>query len=297
MTATLSTPSVTVVIPVHNGAAFVADAIESVLAQLAEAPVELLVVDDGSTDETPAILTRYGERLRVVTQPNRGLPAARNAGIAHGRGSGFAFLDADDLHPRGYVARFLDAARQRPDAAVFHCAWRAVDFEGREQYGNTAPLDLDDDPFHRLLSLGAPHIGALFVRRSAIDRAGGFDERLRLQEDWDYWLRLAAAGLRFSGVPGNVLLVRRRAGSMSATAGSALALTGLQVLERHLARHRCAGPCTSAEARASWRLAALRATARDLTARTGVPGRPGRWLGTGLAVLRRPNLASALRRG
>ncbi len=289
----MSSSLVTVVIPVYNGAAFVANAIESVLRQKC-APLELVVVDDGSTDETPQILSEFGDRISVWRQRNRGLPAARNAGIRSSSGEFLAFLDADDLHPDGYVQRFIEAASRVPEAEVFHCGWQAVDFEGHPLYGNETPLPLDADPFHQMLLTGSPHIAALFLRRSVLSRVGMFDERLALQEDWDFWLRLAASGARFQGVPGNVAIVRRHSSSMSGQAGSALALTGLAVLERQLARHSTScSACTAARGLALWKLAALRSSARAITRRLGLPGRPGRWIGVALAVARTPRLLSA----
>ena len=289
----LSSPLVTVVIPVYNGAAFVTDAIESVLRQKA-ARLELVVVDDGSTDETPQILSDFGDRICTLRQANRGLSAARNVGIRSASGEFLVFLDADDLLPDGYVQRFSEAAAQSPEAEVFHCGWQAVDFEGHPLYGNETPLPLDADPFHQILLTGSPPIDALFLRRSVLPRVGMFDESLALQEDWDFWLRLAVSGARFQGVPGNVAIVRRHSSSMSRQAGSALALTGLDVLERQLARHPAScSSCTGARGLAMWRRTALRTSARAITRQLGLSGRPGRWIAVALAVARTPRLLPA----
>lgn len=287
-------PGVSVVVPVYNGEAFVADAVDSVLAQ-SDAAAELVVVDDGSTDATPRILARYGDRIAVVRQANRGLSAARNAGIARATGEMLFFLDADDLQPPGYLAAFAAAAADAPRVDVFHCGWRASDFEGRPLYAQETPLALDDDPLHRLAVLGSPHIGALGVRRAAVERVGGFDTALDLQEDWDYWLRLAVAGAAFQGVPGVHLTVRRHAGSMARGAGGRLALVGLEVLERQLARHPRCPRCPLADrGRSEWRRLAVRSLARDATRRLGLrPAGAPRWLATLAVALRRPRLAAA----
>jgi len=284
---------VSVVIPVRNGEAFVVDAVESVLAQ-EDVRSEVIAVDDGSTDKTPDLLARFGERIVVHRQEGRGLSAARNAGLALARGELLVFLDADDLHPPHYLARFVEAAAAAPCAEVFHCGWRAVNFDGCFLYGRETPLDLDRDPFHALAANGSPHISALAVRRRTVTRVGPFDETLTLQEDWDYWLRLAASGATFQGVPGNEAIVRRRDDSMSALAGARLAVTGLAVLERHLSRHpRCPACIYSDAGLASWRGAVLRSSARDLARRLHLPGRTGRLIGASLAVARAPRLASA----
>jgi glycosyltransferase involved in cell wall biosynthesis len=288
----VSAPRLTVVVPVHNGAAYVGEAIDSVLAQRAGDAVELVAVDDGSTDDTPQLLAALGERIRVVRQANAGLSAARNAGIGAARGELLAFLDADDLHEASFAASFLRAADERPDADVFHCGYRAVDFAGAPLYRQSGPKPLDDDPFHRLVRGGAPHVTALVARRRAVERVGRFDTALRLQEDWDYWLRLAAAGCRFLGVAGTGTIVRRRRDSMSAAAGEALGLTGLAVLERHLAAHRRCPACAKLAdpGLRLWRRAAVNSCARSFAERWGLSGRLALWLGRAVAVARRPRL-------
>jgi glycosyltransferase involved in cell wall biosynthesis len=284
---------VSVIIPVRNGEAFVVDAVESVLAQQ-DVRSELIAVDDGSTDRTPELLARFAGRIVVQSQEGRGLSAARNAGLALARGELLVFLDADDLHPPHYLARFVEAAAAAPQAEVFHCGWRGIDFDGCFLYGQETPLDLDRDPFHVLAATGSPPISALAVRRRAATRVGPFDESLTLQEDWDYWLRLAASGATFQGVPGNEAIVRRRDGSMSTSAGTRLAVSGLAILERHLSRHpRCPACVYSDAGLASWRRAVLRSSARDFARRLHLKGRTGRLIGASLAVARAPRLASA----
>jgi glycosyltransferase involved in cell wall biosynthesis len=287
------TVSVSVVVPVRNGEAFVADAIESVLDQ-EDVSAELIVVDDGSTDGTADVLARYDRRIAVADLEGRGVSAARNRGMALGRGELLVFLDADDLLPPRYLARFVEAAAAAPRAQVFHCGWRGVDFEdGRALYGQDQPFDLDRDPFHVLAAAGSPPISALAVRRTAATRVGPFDENESLQADWDYWLRLAASGETFRGVPGNVAIIRRRDVSMSGSAGTELAVAGLAVLERHLSRHRRCAACVHADAGLrSWREAVLRSSARDYAHRLRLGGRTGRLVGAAVAVAYRPRLAS-----
>ena len=283
---------VSVIIPVRNGEAFVADAVESVLAQQ-DVPAELIVVDDGSTDSTPEVLARFGGRITLDSSEGRGVSAARNRGIALAQGELLVFLDADDLLPPHYLARFVEAAAAAPRTEVFHCGWRGIDFDGRVLYGQDLPFDLDWDPFHALAAAGSPHLLALAVRRPTATRVGPFDETESLQADWDYWLRLAASGATFQGVPGNVAIIRRRNDSMSALAGTQLAVDGLAVLERHLSRHQRCPACVYSDAGLrSWRQALLRSSARDFAGRLHLEGRTGRLIGAAVAVARRPRLAS-----
>jgi glycosyltransferase involved in cell wall biosynthesis len=284
---------VSVIIPVRNGEAFVADAVESVLAQ-EDVSAELIVVDDGSTDGTPEVLARFAGRITIASLEGRGVSAARNRGMTLAQGELLVFLDADDLLPPYYLARFAAAAAAAPRAEVFHCGWQGTDFDGRVLYGQDAPFDLDSDPFHALAAAGSPPISALAVRRSLVARVGPFDENEGVQADWDYWLRLAASGAVFQGVPGNVAIIRRRQDSMSASAGTRVAVAGLAVLERHLARHQRCPACIDADTGLlSWRQAVLRSSARDFARRVHLEGRAGRLLGAGVAVARRPRLAPA----
>lgn len=283
--------AVSVVIPVRNGEAFIVDAVESVLAQQ-DVAAELIVVDDGSTDRTPELLAGYAGRITVARLDGRGVSAARNRGVALAQGDLLVFLDADDLLPPHYLARFVEAAATAPRKEVFHCGWQGIDFDGRFLYGQDDPFDLDWDPFHALAAAGSPPISALAVRRSAATRVGPFDETESLQADWDYWLGLAASGAGFQGVPGNVAIIRRRDDSMSGAAGTQLAVEGLAVLERHLSRHERCAACGHADVGLrSWREAVLRSSARDFARRLRLGGRTGRLVGGALAVAYRPRLA------
>jgi hypothetical protein len=282
-----------VVVPVHDGEAFVADAIESVLAQR-EVELELVVVDDGSVDSTPGILAGYGDAITVLRQENRGHAAAKNLALPRLRGELALFLDADDVLPPGYLERLATAARARSDVDVFHGGWRGVAFDGTPLYLQESPLPIDDDPFHELAVHGSPHVDALLVRRSALERIGGFDERLRLQVDWDLCLRLAASGARFLGVPGAVALVRRRPESVSARRRGELSEVGVELLERHLRGHaRCPACARSDAGLLAWRRLAVRERAARIAGRLSLPPRPGRWIGTLLAVAARPRFARA----
>jgi len=287
----LQSPLISVVIPVYNGAAFVSDAIGSVLLQEGTA-FELIVIDDGSTDATPAILARYNDSIVIHRQSNLGEGAARNAAIPYLRGDLVLFLDADDLIPAGFLNRFVSAAREAPEVEVFHCAWRAVSFDGTLLYAVENPLPLDEDPFHDVASCGSPAINAVLVRKSAFARVRGFDPGLRVQADLDFCLRLAASGAIFRGVPGNVAIVRRRLDSISVLRRQELAAAAVTVLERHLSMHtRCPACGPVDETLRLWRRKALLSQAARLAGRLHLTGRPANWIGMMLALARRPQLS------
>jgi glycosyltransferase involved in cell wall biosynthesis len=190
------TPGVSVVIPAYNAARYVGDAVRSVLAQ--EAPdVEIIVVDDGSTDDTAEAAARVASPVRVLRVANGGPGRARNVGVGASRAPLVAFLDADDRWLPGTLAlrrRLLEAA---PDAALVHGPTRYVDETGRavpfDPLAHGTPAGGRGGRVLRALFWGNfVHTSTVLVRRSALDEVGGFDERREVIEDYDLWLRLAA---------------------------------------------------------------------------------------------------------
>ena len=187
--------AVSVVVPTRNRATYLEVALGSLTRQEGDVPHELLVVDDGSSDSTGAVAERAGARtLRL--DPGRGLNAARNAGIAATSGEVVAFVDDDVWAPPGWLRAVAEGARRHPGAAAFAGPIRAR-FEGPAPRGcgrEAAPITT--------LDLGAEDIetdrawGANFaVRRSAVERVGGFDEDLPIYGDEEEWLaRLRRAG-------------------------------------------------------------------------------------------------------
>jgi glycosyltransferase involved in cell wall biosynthesis len=194
------TPRASVVIPVYNLARFVGEAIESVLAQtLPPEQVEIIVVDDGSTDGSSEIVQKFVPRVRHLRQENRGLCAARNAGIAVARAPFLSFLDADDRFLPEKLAAQLAVFDARPDVGLVYTGFRYVDDAGAPlpQIGWTR---LEGDLFATLVLGNLIHPHVALVRREAVERAGGFDERLSPAGDWDLWLRISRPGLRWACV-------------------------------------------------------------------------------------------------
>jgi glycosyltransferase involved in cell wall biosynthesis len=185
-------PRVSVVIPTYNHARWVAHAIQSVAAQRFR-DLEIIVVDDGSTDDTARVVRDTGVPLRYLPRANGGLPAARNTGIAAARGALVAFLDADDLWLPDKLSLQVPLLDARAEAALVYADAVLFDEGARRPLGTHA--DRHAHPSGRIL-------GALLfdnpipsptpvVRRAALERAGGFDESLRACEDWDMWIRIA----------------------------------------------------------------------------------------------------------
>jgi glycosyltransferase involved in cell wall biosynthesis len=187
------TSLVSVVIPVHNGARTLARALESALAQRYPA-VEVVVADDGSTDDTPVVAGRLGDRVRVVTQPNRGAAAARNLGIREARGEFVAFLDADDEYLPGRIEKGIAPLLADASVAATFCRLHRVYQDGtRELYGD-AYKKCRAFPEHLWPSSHTQTSGAT-CRRSALLAVGPLDETLQSHDEQDLWIRLAEAFL------------------------------------------------------------------------------------------------------
>lgn len=181
-------PTVSVIIPTFNRARAVCAAVDSVLAQTF-ADYELIVVDDGSRDDTPQALTAYGRRIRLIRQDNRGVSAARNAGLAVAEGALIAFLDSDDLwlpHKLKAQTDFFAAnptAMWQQTAEIWIRNGKRVNPKRRhtKQAGRIFQASLE-------LCLISP--SAVMLRRELLAEFGRFDERLPACEDYDLWLRI-----------------------------------------------------------------------------------------------------------
>lgn len=194
-------PLVSAIIATYNRANLVGRAVESILGQTYE-NIEVIVVDDGSTDDTRKVLARYGERIRLICQDNAGPGAARNRGIAAAKGEIIAFLDSDDLWLPTKIERQV-AVLGRIGESVPCCLCSAeMRFTGRPAQTSfqVALLRSADEEG---IWLNAPEVltnrFVLFnqmaaVRRSAVEKIGGFNEDLRLLEDYDFALRLSLLG-------------------------------------------------------------------------------------------------------
>ncbi|QOZ80264.1 UDP-hexose transferase [Bradyrhizobium sp. CCBAU 53351] len=192
-----STHSVSVVIPAKNVAAYIGETLASALAQGEVS--EVFVVDDGSTDDTTAIVRAIRDpRLRLMTNDSAGVSAARNLGARHASGEWLLFLDADDRLRSGAVASLLAAARGAPRAVLVYGDYNTIDHEGR-QIGRRDLLRGRRKPSGDVLTrLAAGNFivngGIALARAEAFRAIGGFDTSLRYCEDWHCWCRLAAIG-------------------------------------------------------------------------------------------------------
>jgi len=184
--------NVSVIIPTYNHATFLAGALESVFAQTSH-PREVVVVDDGSTDGTPDVLQAYEGRIRVLTQSNRGVAAARNAGAALASGDLLAFLDADDAWLPVKLERQVACFGVEPGVGLVHCGVEEIDGRGHQLRtrldGMGGWVSTEMLLFRRGVILGGG--SAVVVRRVDFLDVGGFDEALSTSADWDLYYRIA----------------------------------------------------------------------------------------------------------
>ncbi len=184
---------VSVVVPSYNCGRWVTQALDSVLSQTRR-PAEIIVVDDGSRDDTAERLQPYRSHVRYLHQANRGVAAARNAGVAAAGQPWVAFLDADDVwHPRKLELQLAVLAR-RPDLVLLGARlfpWPAEEFP---DLGQDADGRLDDLSWNRLVVRNHLATSGVVCSRDALKRAGPFDTTLQGPEDWDLWLRVAESG-------------------------------------------------------------------------------------------------------
>jgi len=213
------TPRVSIVIPTYNRSNIVRRAIDSVLAQ-SFTDLEILVVDDGSTDDTRAALAGYPERVRYVHQENGGPAAARNHGMRLARGEYIGFLDSDDAYLQGNVEAHLRVFERHPDAGLVYCGIEILDRDGK-RLKDVLPSPEDRGlVLERLIRYNFITSSTVLMRRAAMEFAGPMSTRLWFAEDWYYWLRVAS---RFPIEFVNEVLVRYQRSAVSLSHGTAIA--------------------------------------------------------------------------
>ncbi|HSQ19284.1 MAG TPA: ATP-grasp fold amidoligase family protein [Blastocatellia bacterium] len=225
-------PTVAVIIPVFNQARFLADAIESVMAQTRPAD-EIIVVDDGSTDDSSSIAAQF-QNVRLIRQDNRGLSAARNTGLRNCETSHVVFLDSDDRLLPTAIEAGLACIADKPECAFVYGGYHLISEDGRRIGPDTVnPTDEDSHlTFLRYNPVSVPSM-ALF-RRDCLVAINGFDETLRRVEDYDLYLRLTQ---RYP-IAGHSVIVaeyRRHGRNMSSNLRKQY-LVGRTVLQRYKAR-------------------------------------------------------------
>jgi len=213
-------PRVSIIVPTFNLARYIGRALESVFGQT-YTDYEVIVVDDGSTDNTRDVLALYAGKLRYYHQVNKGVAAARNRGLTQATGELIAYLDADDMWYPGKLERqvaFLDTYKQ---CRIVHSDTAVIDEKDRVIYSRFNQQTKRAVPQGQCLMtlLRHGHIEHLTVveRRECVERTDGFDERLRGVDDYMRWVLLAIEGVEFGYIDEPLAMYRWRAGQFSHT--------------------------------------------------------------------------------
>ena len=239
---TKSALEMSVVMPVYNASAFLEEAVESILDQTFR-DFEFVVVDDGSTDDSPEMLKRVEDsRMRIITQKHAGVTCALNAGLHAARGAIIARMDADDISLPRRLERQSAYMKEHPDIAVVCVRDERTDENGKASPGQAfADDECWADPVLGLARRNFIVHGSVALRRDALEEIGTYNLRLEYAQDYDLWARMALAGKTFGRV--DEVLYRRRthAGAVSRrnARGQAKVSFAVQLrLIRHLARTR-----------------------------------------------------------
>ncbi len=221
-------PLVSVVIPVFNGERFLREAVQSVLTQN-YAPMEIIIVDDGSTDGTAIIARSFPETVRYLVQANKGPAAARNRGIEHAQGSLIAFADADDLWPATKLELQLPYLIKEPTIEIVMGRIQQV-LLSKSITGQTQANEIGEPVF-------SVNLGSAVIRRSVFERVGLFDETMRYSEDVDWFMRAREGGVRIKTIDTVTVFYRQHEQNMT-RGKSPSELNVLKALKRSLNRRR-----------------------------------------------------------
>jgi glycosyltransferase involved in cell wall biosynthesis len=182
---------VSVIIPTYNSARFLTAAVESVLKQTFK-DFEVIVIDDGSTDNTSEIIKQFGDSVRYIFQKNQGVSVARNTGIKNSAAKYVAFLDADDVWMPTKLEKQIAALKENPKSKVCYTEYLSVSSDLKPQ--DLRRLRCQNEVLSDLLLrgnvIGPP--STVFGERGIFEELGGFDSNLSLSADWDMWIRLAS---------------------------------------------------------------------------------------------------------
>ncbi|MBX6394259.1 MAG: glycosyltransferase [Alicyclobacillaceae bacterium] len=184
-------PAVSVVVPVYNHERYIFECVDSVLEQEGVPSLEVIVVDDGSTDRTPRVLQAFGSRIRVIRQPRSGTAAALNRGFHAARGTYVCWLSSDDRFEPGKVAAQWRYMSGSPHVAMTYTSFHVIDRYGVRTHTVRSPYDPDRNRLYDMLLQGCFINGStVMMRKDAFVHLGGFDTHLVQGHDYDLWLRL-----------------------------------------------------------------------------------------------------------
>lgn len=242
MSLTAENPKVSVIIPTFNHALFLRETIRSVLAQTYH-DFEIIVVDDGSTDDTPQVVAEFGNAVHYIRQENRGLAGARNTGIRAARGEFIGLLDADDIWMPEHLASMLPPFESNREVGAVYCGWQYMDATGNPLPRININVVPPKQAFEKMVRMDFLIPSGVLVRRECFDVLGLFDENMRAaqgSEDWDMWLRLLPK-YKMIGLPRALVKYRTYSESMS-TNWEGMEQSKRYVIAKHFGPEEEGGP-------------------------------------------------------
>lgn len=208
-------PTFSIIIPIYNQAHFLPQTVESVLAQT-YTDYELILINDGSTDNTAEVIQQYTAQATTIWQENQGLAGARNTGIRAATGKFIAFLDSDDLWQPNHLATIASLIEHHPQADMFHTGWCYIDASGTILPQAPNAFIVPSEQAYPAMLRGNFLNGSSYVaRKKALVEAGFFDVSFRRLQDWELWLRMLSKGAVLVGSPACLVHYRLHGSSLS----------------------------------------------------------------------------------
>lgn len=227
-------PLVSIIIPTYNRADLLPLTVDCCLAQTYP-EIEIIVVDDGSTDNTVQVMERYKDRVRLICKPNGGVSTARNAGYEASAGTYLLFLDSDDLIPPQKIDVLVRAMEAHPTWGMVYSAWQCVDATGQQVLSEVRVRKQGRVLADLLLRTIPVTPSCVLIRRSCLEEVGLFDPQLAGPEDIDMWIRIAHAGYEIGYVDQFLLQYRILNNSLSRNIDK-MVQDDLHLLDKYFAR-------------------------------------------------------------
>jgi len=220
-------PLISVILPVHNSEKYLRDALHSVFNQ-DYTPIEIIIIDDGSTDGTSQIVKEYAGKVQYTFQQNQGPAAARNLGIQKANGDFITFIDADDLWPEDKLKHQMGCFEQYPETEIVQGLVKRADLSIPDEY---AKNNGDEQLFIH------SNLGAMIIRKAVFTKVGVFDETLTYHSDTDFWFRARESGIKIL-VDKRIALIYRIHGRNHTSGQTTKTLGFANILKKSLDRRR-----------------------------------------------------------
>lgn len=221
-------PLISIIMPCFNGEKYIESAINSILAQN-YAPIEFIIIDDGSTDNSKAVIQSFGDKIQYYYQANGGPSKARNLGLSVARGEYIGFLDADDMMNENMLEKCIGIFEEYPDTEVVWTKYQLVYEAGAPKYG----IKIGEDN-----TIHTTYLGSALYKKEVFDKIGLLDEQMRFGEDTDWWLRAREAKINIQKIEFIGIIHRRHHDNLTNTPGGIGVNSMMNLLRNSIKRKR-----------------------------------------------------------